>query len=448
MGKYLFVVCAIILFLGILKSKGTNRLLWFFTGIIFFQHRIVLFSSPTEMSFHRFLIFSLLIPEMLNTKKFFLDLKAFPIQKPIIIVFIGLLLTGILDIRHNLLLNIYRAIDMYIQTFFVIFLIYKNLKQSNDWNKLINFLRISAIILCVYGIYNFITKSNPYDNFISNSFNSLSSFEFYKNIFDDRFRINSFVDHPIYYGYILAILFLLIFNALLTRRPKAIDIVILSLIFFNLILTNSRTPLFAFLFGCVIYISTSLNPKMKLLISVISVIFLMGLYAIPFIRDKMNNTIGIFEKEENQVGGSNLKMRQMQLLASYKLFSKKPISGNGLYYIEENLGYSSNEDKSTSADELQGFESYIYILLIEQGLIGIITNFIFFGAIIFYFIKNRKISKEFTGLGLAIAIMFLTFSIATGTLGSWIITMGILGIIIKIVELLKASKQYALKITN
>ncbi|MEO7049271.1 MAG: O-antigen ligase family protein [Ferruginibacter sp.] len=337
---------------------------------------------------------------------------------------------------------------MYIQTFFVIFLIYKNLKQSNDWNKLINFLRISAIILCVYGIYNFITKSNPYDNFISNSFNSLSSFEFYKNIFDDRFRINSFVDHPIYYGYILAILFLLIFNALLTRRPKAIDIVILSLIFFNLILTNSRTPLFAFLFGCVIYISTSLNPKMKLLISVISVIFLMGLYAIPFIRDKMNNTIGIFEKEENQVGGSNLKMRQMQLLASYKLFSKKPISGNGLYYIEENLGYSSNEDKSTSADELQGFESYIYILLIEQGLIGIITNFIFFGAIIFYFIKNRKISKEFTGLGLAIAIMFLTFSIATGTLGSWIITMGILGIIIKIVELLKASKQYALKITN
>lgn len=412
--------------------------MWFFTGILFFQHRIPLFTFPTDMGFHRFMVFSLLIPELANFKKSINDFRRFPLFYPLIIVFVGFLLIGLLDTRINLFLQIYRPTDLYIQTFLVIFLGYNNFKEEEDWPKLLKYFAICSIILCLYGFYNFVTKTNPYDNLISTSFNSFSSFDFYKNIFDERFRINSFVDHPIYYGYLLGILFLLSFHAILDKQDNFRVIYLLSIVmtFLNLLMTNSRTPLISFLLGMSFFILMTLHVKLKIQIALLAIVFCSGMYTIPSVRDKINNTIDIFQKGGSQISGSSLKMREMQLQTSFLLFQKKPISGNGLYYIEETLGYSSNEDKSMSSDDLQGFESYFYIIIIEQGIIGIILNAIFFGALILYFFKRKIISREYSGLGLTITLMFLTFSIGTGTLGSWIITMSIIGIIIKKIELM------------
>lgn len=438
MGKFFFIASAVILLVGILKSTGVRRLMWFFTGIIFFQHRIILFTFPTEMGFHRFLVFSLLIPELTHFKKSSRDVPRFPLFYPLVIVFIGFLLIGLLDFRINLFLQIYRPIDLFIQTFLVIFLTYNNIKKEADWSILIKFFAVCSVILCGYGFYNFFTKSNPYDNLISSSFNSLSSFDFYKNIFDERFRINSFVDHPIYYGYLLGIIFLLSFHAIFHQKKKPTFLYLLSIVitFLNLLLTNSRTPLISFILGIACFILVGFPLKLRIQIALLAIIFSCGIYTVPSAKDKINNTIDIFQKGGSQISGSSLRMREMQLQASFSLFEKKPISGNGLYYIEENLGYSSNEDKSMSSDDLQGFESYLYIIIIEEGIIGIILNIIFFGALFLFFLKRKVISLEYSGLGLAITIMFLTFSIGTGTLGSWIITMGVLGIIIKKLELM------------
>ncbi len=438
MGKYFFFFAAAMIFLGIIKSTGIYRLMWFFTGIMFFQHRITLFTSPTEMGFHRFMVFSLLLPELANFKKSVIEFRKFPLFYPLVIVFVGFLLIGLFDTRINFFLQLYRPIDLYIQTFLVIFLSYHNFKEEEDWPRLVKYFAICSIVLCLYGFYNFLTKTNPYDNLISKSFNSLSSFDFYKNIFDERFRINSFVDHPIYYGYLLGILFLLSFNAILEKQNKLTVLYLLSIVmtFINLLMTNSRTPLISFLLGMALFILMSLHLKLKIQIALLAILFCCGIYTIPSVRDKINNTIDIFQKDGSQISGSSLKMREMQLEASYLLFEKKPISGNGFYYIEETLGYSSDEDKSMSSNDLQGFESYFYIIIIEQGIIGIFLNLIFFGALILYFFKRKIVSIEFSGIGLAITLMFLVFSIGTGTLGSWIITMSIIGIIIKKLQIM------------
>lgn len=421
--------------------------MWFFTGILFFQHRIPLFTFPTDMGFHRFMVFSLLIPELTHFKESIKEFRRFPLFYPLIVVFAGFLLIGLFDPRINFFLQIYRPVDLYIQTFLVIYLTYHNFKEEEDSSALVKYFAVCSIILCLYGFYNFITKTNPYDNLISTSFNSFSSFDFYKNVFDERFRINSFVDHPIYYGYLLGILFLLSLNAILdtTGRFRVIYLLSIVMTFLNLLMTNSRTPLISFSLGIVFFILMSLHLRLKIQIALLAILFSAGIYTIPSVRDKINNTIDIFQKGGSQVSGSSLKMREMQLQASFLLFEKKPISGNGLYYIEENLGYSSDEDKSLSSDDLQGFESYFYIIIIEQGILGIILNCIFFGALIRYFFKRRSISVEYSGLGLAICIMFLTFSFGTGTLGSWIITMGILGIIMKKLQLMLESSNQVLQ---
>jgi hypothetical protein len=225
--------------------------MWFFTGILFFQHRIPLFTFPTDMGFHRFMVFSLLIPELTNFKESIREFRRFPLFYPLIVVFTGFLLIGLFDPRINFFLQIYRPVDLYIQTFLVIYLTYHNFKEEDDWSALVKYFAVCSIILGLYGFYNFITKTNPYDNLISTSFNSFSSFDFYKNVFDERFRINSFVDHPIYYGYLLGILFLLSFHAILCeqRRFKIIYLLSLVMTFLNLLMTNSRTPLISFSLG-------------------------------------------------------------------------------------------------------------------------------------------------------------------------------------------------------
>ena len=438
MGKYFFIVCALILVFGIWQSKGIDRLLWFFTGILFFQHRIVLFTSPTVMSFHRLLIFALLIPELINLNKLRSELKEFPLRRPLLLTFLGLMIIGLFDNRLTPVLKFYRPLDLFIQTFFVTFLCYINFKKNEDWKKVVKFFLVSSIILCVYGLYNYITKSNPIDTYISNSFNAYSSFDFYSEVFDERFRINSFTDHPIYYGYLLGLIFILLFSELLDQKNKINYLIALAFVFGNLILTNSRTPFLSFFLGVIVYAATAFSTRTKIKFIFLGLLIGVCIYSVPLIKDKINNTIDIFQTGGSELGGSSLTMRKKQMEASMQIFRRKPILGNGIYFIEENLGYSSDEDKSNSADDLQGFESYIYIILIEQGFLGCVVNVFFFGGLIIFFLKRRQVSRKMAALGITVTTMFLLFSIGTGTLGSWIITMGLLGIIIKNIEIDKS----------
>lgn len=449
MGKSIFIGCALLISLGILKSKGVNRLVWFFTGLLFFQDRIIILESPTVVNFNRLLIYVLFMAELLNPPKLWAELKAFPLIRSLTIVFLGFVSIGIFDDRHDVFLNLYRSIDLFVQTFFVIFLCYVNLKENADWEKLIKFFMISSIILCLYGFFIFVTKLNPVDVFITKTYNSVSFYDQYVDL-EERFRINSFVTHPIYYGYLTGALFLLgTYGFVYIRKLKWLCLLAMIFLFLNLLLTNSRTPLFAFVFGLFIFIYFLLKNVSTIRIALIGLCVGVGLYNVPIVQQKVDNVLDIFEPGGGKVtDGSSLKMRNMQLAVSYDEFLKSPIFGNGFYYINETLGYSSDSEKTTSSDNFEGFESIIYELLIEQGLVGIITNIIFFTSVARYFLINKYVNRIFTGLGLGILVMFIIFSVGTGTLSSEIITMALLGIIIKFIELEHARVRLFRKVLN
>jgi O-antigen ligase len=166
----------------------------------------------------------------------------------------------------------------------------------------------------------------------------------------------------------------------------------------------------------------------------VMILISIAIYNITFIQEKIDATIEIFKTSESKTIGSSLIMRNKQLDASYHQFLKNPIFGNGFYYVNENLGWAKNPEDRIRDDDFQGFESYIYQLLIEQGSIGILINIIFFSSIFLYFLRRRLLIKEISALGLTILAMFLTFIIGTGTVNSWIISMGLIGILIKYIE--------------
>jgi O-antigen ligase len=159
------------------------------------------------------------------------------------------------------------------------------------------------------------------------------------------------------------------------------------------------------------------------------------LYNIPVVKERIGSVKDIFKLNGGKTSGSSIDLRTTQLQASYREFLSKPIYGHGLYYIEEDMGWANLEEERTSDSDFQGFESYIYQLLIEQGLVGILTTIIIVLSIAIYYIKKRRISKEVSALGLSILVMFLMFIIGTGTLHSWIISMGLIGLSIKYLEL-------------
>ncbi len=434
MGKYFFILIAFIFFIGILKSRGTNKLIWFFTGHFFFQERIILLEFPTVISFHRFLIFTLLLSVILTRKHLYKDFKQFPLSKPLAFVFLGMLCVGIFDRRHMMAVNIYRIIDDFVQSFLIIFLCYLSF-ESIKWKKLVKYLLIASIIMSIYGFYNYITKANPYDDFISKSFKTLSTADIYGPMFFERFRINSFVSNPIYYGYLCSILLMIgVYSFYFLKELRTLAIVSIPITFLNIILSNSRTPLITLCVGLFVFILSSLSHNRKITFFVATIILGLGIINVPLIREKIDATIEIFKTSENPIVGSSLDMRSTQLSASYNEFLKSPVFGNGIYYINENLGWAKNPEDRIRDEDFQGFESYVYHLLIEQGSVGIFMNILFFVSTWIYFLKKRSMFKELSGMGLTILAMFLTFIIGTGTVNSWVISMGLEGILIKYLE--------------
>ena len=263
MTTFIFEALAIIFFLAILLSTGINRLYWFFIGIIFFPNGILVFYIPSigGMPFPRLLVYALLFSELLRPQKFFPDIKRFPFRKVMLIILIGFLLIGILDTNVPIVEKISRPVFEFIETFFLLFLCYNSIDKIEDWEKLLKLLVISSIILCLYGFYNFITYTNPYFDIIQKEYGSISFFEKYlmQNL---RFRVNSFASHPIYYGYLVGVFFIILLSGYITKKKSIVVFITLILLWINLFLTNSRTPIAVFFIGIMTFTLLSIKPRM------------------------------------------------------------------------------------------------------------------------------------------------------------------------------------------
>lgn len=437
MEKLPLILLTLFFSFQIIRHKGRNRLFWFIAGFLFCSNRIIIVTSPYIPS-HRLLVFSLMISELIRYRNFKHNWRKFPLKKSIIFVAIAYILIGLMDQRLSTFLKLYRPIYHTIETFFILFLAFASIENTKDLNWIIKRLTPLVIFIMLFGIFNFITKQNPYDQLISSAFSTESAFEVYKTRVGDRFRINSFADHPITYGYICAVL--ATFYIFLPKRNHTIKrpllISTVTLLIINLLFSNSRSPLLAFLLGVTLIITFVFNLKTKFKLMLLAIpLFILSYLTIPFINEKVDAITDVFLTGGENQEGSSMDMRYTQLAASYVLAMNNPIWGNGFAYIQEDLGWNS-EDKEYSS-ELRGFESYIFVLLIETGLIGIIANLSIFLIVISYLFKKKRENKRLSAIAIALVFMFLTFILATGTLNSWLISMTFIGILIKVLELEK-----------
>ncbi|KAA6342562.1 hypothetical protein EZS27_009705 [termite gut metagenome] len=210
-------------------------------------------------------------------------------------------------------------------------------------------------------------------------------------------RVRSIFLHPIGAGVNFALVFSFI-SYIYINYKKLIKYNILIIVgmlfitFYSVWLTNSRGPL-VFLFISIIPL---INFRKKTFYLFILLCLLLFIFLFDYIHPYLDNFLSIFNSNiQAKVGGSNLDMRWEQLTAAIQLFKQNPWFGNGLkshdYINDVNL-----------VKNLLGMESVWFFLLVERGILGVISYI----YLIVSMVKLGKKENKFMIISLVLALLF------------------------------------------
>lgn len=439
MIKVIFFIIAIFFSYKILSSKeGYKKLGWTIIGLILMHGAILVTNVPINMPIHRWLIFSLLLNELYFHREFIGEFRSFPLKNTLIVLIFGSLSIAIFDDRLSLFYKFYTPFCEMTDSYFLIFLGYFAINSVNDIQKLVKSILIVLLFIASFGIINWVTKQNPYHELIVNTYSEAGTARYNSlisslNADSDRYQATSTFDSTFNYGYVSSLLALLSFSVFNSENKKLKQLAILAILggIAGTILCFSRTVLISTsaAFFVLILLSTTLYKKI-MVAAIIALTVVTMYHNVPSLKSSVDNSIDIFTTGGNKTKGSNIEMREIQLIGAYHYFLQSPIRGNGYGYIDNELGWGHRDNKVLDS-EMFGFESITYQLMIEQGIIGLFTKSLLFISLIVFFLKKIKTNKNLSGLGLAIVTLFLSFSIGTGPLGAWPMSMLLLGVIIK-----------------
>jgi hypothetical protein len=262
-----------------------------------------------------------------------------------------------------------RAFLIILNNYIFVYVFWRVIRKKEDVIFLVKGFTYIFIVLGLYGFYEKITGMNPLIAY-EIALNPLSK------VFDWRYddfnrlgmgRVSSAIIHPIGFGVYLGIV--ISFYLFIQHKFREIwetKLYMKMLLFFLctccLFFTNSRSPII-YLFIAVFPI---FNLKEK---RTYQILFVMGagiIIAWNFIVPYLANIISLYAYDTSsikEVGGSSLNMRIIQFSTTFEIFSKSPFIGLGIKSLDNMLGMRG----------LYGAESIWMLLLIERGVLGVIS---------------------------------------------------------------------------
>lgn len=286
-----------------------------------------------------------------------------PYYKPIVVISIGFVIVGLLGAYHSSLYIVFTNCFNYL----ILLIIWPFLRDKKDIDYIVKCLLIACFIITSYSIVEFLLQKNIWLDFIKDSWRTKADNAIYVDHLDDiRFgygRCCSFFHFPIPFGDVCAIFFtfLLFWNTYSSRKlSKLVFISIMTLLFLGVLLSNSRAPMVMLMLGCLVMVDFKFIMKNKAMLILILFFLFFGVY------NYFNEVIkSITDSSSENVSGSSLDMRLIQFAYCYQEFITNPWFGGGFNRMEE---LQNPENR-----ELMGGESLLFVLMINQGLCGIIT---------------------------------------------------------------------------
>lgn len=242
--------------------------------------------------------------------------------------------------------------------------LWKVLRTKDDIHYILCVFVFVSVLIGGYTLIECLSGSNLWMEWLQ----SQTSANIYVDHHDDiRFgfgRCNSFFHFPIPLGdYCAIIILFFLFWQLNSKhfifRNRGKFFVFIIVMFISLLLSNSRAPIVALLLG-LFFVDIFKSKK------TFAFLLLGGLLGFIFAGGYiLQNLQSITGGGSENVGGSSMDMRQVQLQYCLNEFYKNPFFGAGFNRLME-LQDESNRD-------LMGAESQAFFLLVEQGLLGILA---------------------------------------------------------------------------
>lgn len=266
--------------------------------------------------------------------------------------------------------------------------------------------------VAVYAVVCYVSGHNPYIDFIkSTTHTGRVLAQTYEGTLRGL-RAQGTVSHPITFGAVLVAM--LITYATLRPRQRwegkfglvkiaAIWLIIVA----GVMLTNSRSPLLMLMIATTLFALWQHPLRTFGHVTAVLIAGVVVLSVFPAAMDRALSVANIFNSDLGKKQyGSSLDMRSRQLEASLKYFNDSPLWGGG-------LDKSRNIVSSGSGQELYNTESIVFRLIIDQGIIGIISFIVFF-LVIFTITIRQVVGHAPKAWVLGLSAGYAAFIISTG----------------------------------
>lgn len=219
-------------------------------------------------------------------------------------------------------------------------------------------------------------------------------------------RISSVFIHPMSFALFLGLSFIYTYY-IRNDIKKNVFYILLCSVGIMAIFCGVRSVLGGLIVAVAYYFLYSKNYRMMISIIFIGIIGTIVIEQIPALSAYLGSITDI-HGNSSAVSGSSVEMRMAQLEGAIAEGSKSPLTGLGYGWV----GYY----KSMHGDHpvCLAFESLIYVIICNQGLIG----FLLWGIIIFKYFTYSKKSVAFESVTInCLLIFYLSYACITGEYG-------------------------------
>lgn len=402
-------VVALLIFFAMLGAMflGDKRLayVWVFLSIIVFPQCIFFTQSPQVSPQQVFLYGFFAVSLVWNRDALMEGLLKHPLRIPLLMLFISLFLTAILNGEGAK--GGYNAFRYYMENYayliiaFVGGLNYRKIRLEDKWLYPVALLVVLGIVEYFMQrnfIFPIICRAFPFYDGYYDLDGVVSAARMYRN------RIFLTTTHPTALGCMLcSALMFFTCRLKLVRLPRNKAWLIWGGLCLLVCLSGSRTAVACALIGLILYVFMKLGVRGKFIVLVFVGFTLAGI---------MPKVVDTFSVEGE---GSSMTLRQEQLLFSYIQFMKSPIYGNGVRYISKFVMERDTYNDRITNDEIGGLESVVFFQLIDYGLIGFVSYFLLFIIAFIYFFRRRQ--NSYAQAGLLVTICFAIFACLSGEIG-------------------------------
>ena len=330
---------------------------------------------------------------------------SFPLITPFLVLIISSFFSSLFSIA-GFVAELSNFLKIFFLDYLAIIMMWETIENDQDFNFLFNIISVVMLASCIYAIVEFVLQYNPlslYEMTLNGDENKIINSIYEIN--GRGYRVNSIFEHAIGAGvtwgiYVVFTLYVFVYyKHKIKIKPYHFCVVVLAIV--CIFLTKMRSCLIFLVIASIEL--ANFKKKRSYLIMLCVVISCVIAVEGGLVPDEIINILKSFTQSEYQmrVSGSTLEMRVDQFAAAFELMKIDPIFG---------LGYKFQDVISNSITRrLYGSESIWLIAITRYGIIGIISEIIYF----YYLVIKIPKSIHNTPLFWISLSYFITYSITT-----------------------------------